>query len=204
MKTYTKQLWFEVVSAVLAFVVLFCLIQKQIQYMSQLEEKKQTLGIGAQKRDQALPIRLKIPSINVDASIEYVGLTLKGAMEVPKNVNDVGWFNLGPRPGERGSAVIAGHFDGVNGGAAVFTHLDKLKVGDKLFVEDDKKISTVFIVREIRTFDPGYADDVFGRSDSAHLNLVTCDGVWDGAKKSYTKRLVVFADIESNLFSSGQ
>lgn len=109
-----------------------------------------------------------------------------------------------PRPGERGSAVIAGHLDGVNGEAGVFTNLDKLKVGDKLYVEDDKKISTMFVVREIRTFDPGYADDVFGRSDSAHLNLITCDGVWDGTKKSYTKRLVVFADVTSNLFSSEQ
>jgi hypothetical protein len=34
-----------------------------------------------------------------------------------------------------------------------------------------------------------------GSNDKAHLNLITCDGVWDVTKKSYSKRLVVFADI---------
>lgn len=116
-------------------------------------------------------------------------------MAVPSNIVDVGWFNLGPRPGEKGSAVIAGHFDGENGEAGVFANLDNLKVGDKLYIEDDKGTTTSFMVRESRMYNPGYADDVFSSSDGAHLNLVTCDGVWDGVKKSYSKRLVVFADI---------
>lgn len=55
--------------------------------------------------------------------------------------------------------------------------------------------STAFVVRESRLFDPGYADEVFSRNDGVYLNLITCDGVWDEAKNSYSKRLVVFADI---------
>ena len=141
-----------------------------------------------------LPVRLKIPSINVDAAIEYVGLTSKREMEVPINTVDVGWFDLGPRPGEKGSAVMAGHFNGRNGEAGVFANLYKLKQGDKLYTEDSKGMSTAFVVRESRTYDSGYADDVFSRSDGTYLNLITCDGVWDGVKKSYNKRLVVFAD----------
>ena len=111
----------------------------------------------ANKASPGLPVRLKIPSINVDAAIEYVGLTSKRAMEVPKNTVDVGWYDLGPRPGEKGSAVIDGHFNGKNGEAGVFTNLDKLKVGDKLYVEDDKGITATFVVRESRTYDLGYA-----------------------------------------------
>jgi len=30
----------------------------------------------------------------------------------------------------------------------------------------------------------------------AHLNLITCEGVWDKVSKSYSKRLVVFTDRE--------
>ena len=56
------------------------------------------------------PVRLRIPSINVDAPVEYVGLTPDGAMDVPKERANVAWFNLGPRPGENGSAVVAGHY----------------------------------------------------------------------------------------------
>ena len=140
-------------------------------------------------------MRLMIPAININTAIQYVGVTSKGEMEVPSNAVDVGWFKLGPRPGEKGSAVIAGHFDGENGEAGVFINLYKLKVGDKLYIKDDKGKSIVFVVRESRIYDPGYADDVFSGSDRAHLNLVTCDGVWDGTKKSYSKRLVIFTDI---------
>lgn len=142
-----------------------------------------------------LPVRLIIPSINVDAGIQYVGVTSKGDMEVPSNITDVGWFNLGPRPGETGSAVISGHFNGENGEAGVFIDLYMLKKGNKLYIKDDKGITTSFEVQESRIYYPGYAEEVFSSNDTARLNLVTCDGVWDGTIKSYSKRLVVFAEI---------
>lgn len=147
------------------------------------------------KTSPGLPVRLVIPAIDVNSSIQSVGVNTRGEMEVPSNTVDVAWFKLGPRPGERGSAVIDGHVDGKNGEAGVFTNLYKLKQGDKLYVEDGSGTTTTFVVRESRTYDPGYSDDVFSRSDGTYLNLITCDGVWDGAKKSYTKRLVVFSDI---------
>lgn len=156
---------------------------------------KQVLAAGTQSAAQGFPVRLKIPSINVDAAVELVGVSSSGAMDVPKKTADVGWFNLGPRPGEKGSAVIAGHFNGIYGEDTVFTNLDKLKVGDKIFVEDDKGATISFVVRESRVYDPGYAEDVFSSNDGVYLNLITCDGIWDGAKKSFSKRLVVFADI---------
>lgn len=141
-----------------------------------------------------LPVTLIIPSINVNSKIQYLGITSKGEMEVPNNINDVGWFKLGSRPGEKGSAVIAGHFNGENNQEGVFANLDKLMVGDKLSVVDDKGIITSFTVREIRTYSPGFAEEVFSLNDAPHLNLITCDGLWNEIKKSYDKRLVVFSD----------
>lgn len=158
------------------------------------EAKKQVLASEVQKEPQRFPVRLKIPNINVDAAIQYVGLTSDGAMGAPSNSVDVGWYDQGPRPGERGSAVIAGHLNNGNG-PGVFTTLYKLKKGDKLYIEDSYGTTIAFVVRESRAYDPGYANEVFNRSDSAHLNLITCDGVWEPAQKSYNKRLVVFADI---------
>ena len=149
----------------------------------------------ASETQSALPVRLKIPSIGVDASVEYVGVTPGGMMAVPTKTADVGWFSSGPRPGERGSAVIAGHVDDVNGWPAVFADLDKLSIGDKLYVVDDKGMTTSFIVQRSYKYDTGFADEVFSRNDGTYLNLITCDGVWDKTLKSYTKRLVVFAEI---------
>lgn len=145
-----------------------------------------------------LPVRLKIPEINVDAIFEYVSLTADGAMDVPKDIANVAWFDIGPRPGENNSAVIAGHYGWKNGKASVFNDLYKLQSGDKLFVEDEKGTTIVFVVRESRRFDPDAdASGVFGSSDGkAHLNLITCEGTWDKVSKSYPKRLVVFADKE--------
>jgi LPXTG-site transpeptidase (sortase) family protein len=171
-------------------------LYKQIHSTTQPQEiKKQVLAIETQKENPEFPVRLKIPDINVDAAIEDVGVTPKGAMSAPSDIANVGWFDLGPRPGEKGNAVIAGHFDGENGEAGVFTNLDKLKTGDKLYVEDNNGISTTFIVRGSRAYNPGYANDVFSGTSSAHLNLITCNGVWDETKQSFSKRLVVFTDI---------
>lgn len=143
-----------------------------------------------------LPVRLKIPKIKVNAIVEYVGLTPDGAMDSPKGPANVGWFNLGYRPGEIGSAVIDGHSGWKNNIPAVFDNLYKLKRGDKIFVEDEKGITTTFVVREIRKYNPkADASDVFGSSDNlAHLNLITCTGIWNKVWKSRSSRLVVFTD----------
>lgn len=175
----------------LVFVVIFLLLYFCIYNVIQGKSIPQSIvSVG-------LPISLKIPSINVDASIEQVGLTPSRAMETPINTADVGWYKLGPRPGEKGSAVIDGHFDKEDGEASVFANLYKLKMGDKLYTKDDKGKTSTFIVREIHTYDSNYSSDVFSRSDGTYLNLITCDGVWDTVKKSYSKRLVVFAEIVS-------
>lgn len=143
-----------------------------------------------------VPVRITIKSIAVDAPIEKVELTSDGSMDVPKRPMDTGWYALGKRPGETGSAVIAGHFDWLYDAPAVFKDLDKVKPGDTIVVEDDAGATITFIVREHRTYEAAAdATDVFSSTDGkAHLNLVTCGGVWDKRLKQYSKRLVVFAD----------
>jgi LPXTG-site transpeptidase (sortase) family protein len=196
MKTHVRRSLLITVFAV--FFLLFLLL---LFYFTQVANEK-TAFQGSTFQNQivskvslGLPVRLIIPAINVNTKIQYVGVTPKGEMEIPSNAVDVGWFALGPRPGEKGSAVIAGHLNGENSEAGVFINLYKLKKGDKLYIENSKGTSIVFVVRESRIYNSGYADDVFSGSSSAHLNLVTCDGIWDGSTKSYSKRLVVFADI---------
>jgi len=146
----------------------------------------------------SVPIRLKIPKIKVDAVIESVSLTPNGAMDVPKGFGNVAWYNLGVLPGEIGSAVITGHFGPVNGKASIFDNLYKLSAGDKLNIEDNKGAIISFVVRESRSFkSDGDTSSVFDSNDGvSHLNLITCDGIWNKFSKSYSRRLVVFADKE--------
>ena len=144
------------------------------------------------------PIRLKIPKINVDAAVEYVGRTSNGKMDIPKSLDNVAWFKLGARPGGIGSSVIAGHYGWRNGKTAVFDKLYKLSKGDEIYVEDEDGSVTTFVVRESRKYDPDAdASDVFGSNNgTAHLNLVTCAGDWDEVSQTFSKRLVVFTDKE--------
>jgi sortase A len=142
------------------------------------------------------PIRLRIPKIGVDASIESVGLTSEGTMGDPKDPAHAAWFNLGPRPGEKGNAVIDGHYGWKNNKPAVFDDINKLTPGDKLYVEDSKGIITTFVVRQVKIYKENEdSSGIFGIGDGKpHLNLITCGGVWNTITKNYSIRIVVFTD----------
>jgi len=144
-----------------------------------------------------LPVRLTIPRIKVSTKLEHVGLTSGGAVGVPRGIANAAWFDRSTYPGNVGSAVITGHYGRwQNGAPAVFNNINKLRAGDKLYVLDSQGVTTTFVVRAVRTY--GAKDSVlavFGASDGqAHLNLITCQGVWNNVTKSYPKRLVIFTD----------
>jgi LPXTG-site transpeptidase (sortase) family protein len=96
-----------------------------------------------------------------------------------------------------GSSVIDGHSGYKNNRPAVFDNLYKLQKGDKIYVEDEKGITHAFVVREFHTY--GLNDDVssvFNSNDGvAHLNLITCSGVWNDKEKTHATRLIVFTDL---------
>ena len=138
--------------------------------------------------------RLRIPKIGVDAVIKNMGITSEGAMAVPGNRVDVGWFSLGTIPGDTGSAVIGGH-NVWDSGSGVFVNLNQLKKGDVVVVVDAKGTSVPFVVRDMRTYDAADTHTgIFDSKSGAHLNLITCSGTFDPITKRYTKRLVVFTD----------
>lgn len=144
-----------------------------------------------------LPTSLHIPKININATIEYVGLTSDGAMDIPKNPDQVAWYELGPRPGDNGNAVIAGHHGHwKNGDGSVFDNLDSLESGDTLYIKDKKGTTITFVVQKSEILDPNSdASEVFVSNDGkSHLNLITCIGKWDEISQTYSKRLVVYTN----------
>lgn len=160
-------------------------------------ERVKPIVMGApETAPPGVPVRVAIPSIGVDAPTVEVALAANGAMDVPKQALDAGWYSLGVRPGENGSAVIAGHVDWLYGATGAFAKLHQVEPGDAITVEDDEGATTTFVVREIKTYAADAdATDVFVSGDGkAHLNLITCSGSWDAQEKRYKERLVVFAD----------
>jgi len=140
---------------------------------------------------------LNIPSLGTKAKIEAVGLTATGNMNAPVNAKKVGWYKFGPRPGQIGNAVIDGHLDTYTTSSGVFKNLNQLKTGDDVYVATAQNQMLHFKVNHAETYNAADAplQTIFGSSDKAHLNLITCTGAWDPKSHQYTQRLVVYTDL---------
>jgi sortase (surface protein transpeptidase) len=145
-----------------------------------------------------VPSRIRIPAIGIDTDVEQVGKTRDGAMDVPQSFWTVGWYKLGFKPGEPGSAVMAGHVDNPKG-PAIFWDLRKLQPGNKVLVSDRTGKELVFEVFEAENypFDNAPLSRIFGNTDDVYLNLITCTGVFDRSSQNYDKRLVVYTRLIS-------
>ncbi len=149
----------------------------------------------------AAPTTLKIESITVAAPIYPVGLTPEGDMDITEDPMQTAWYEPGPKPGEVGSAVIAGHYGWKNGVPSLFNELNTLKPGAeiKIVAEDDKELT--FAVTHIENY--SYKDDateVFRSNDGkAHLNLITCQGEWNKGLSTYSERYVVFTELVTKM-----
>jgi LPXTG-site transpeptidase (sortase) family protein len=156
----------------------------------------QSASVPAVIATTSLPVRLTIPALDIDAHIQYVGVTAKGAMGVPSNFTDVAWYKDGTVPGNSGNAVIDGHVDNGLSLAGVFKHLSDIHIGDSVDVQTKDGSTVHFIVYDIENY-PYMAvpvDRIFAQtSDAAYLNLITCEGAWVGGQRTYDHRLVVYA-----------
>jgi len=142
----------------------------------------------------SLPSRLIIPALNINANVQDLGINSIGNMQAPDNFTDVGWYKYGTVPGQLGSAVIDGHVDNGLGLAGVFKQLDSIKVGDDVYVQTigGQKLHFVVSDIEIYPYQNVPLNTVFAQSDTARLNLITCDGTWVNGKDTYDERLVVY------------
>src|SRR6266446_6338067 len=143
--------------------------------------------------------RLLIPAIGVNAPIESVGVQANGAMDTPRQSpwSDVGLYTGGPRQGDRGSAVIAGHLDRPGGNPAVFWRLRELHVGDEVqFVNAQGQI-LLFHVTHIEAYPVQDApvQAIFGNTTGRFLNLTTCTGDWIPTQHQRAMRLVVYTSF---------
>jgi sortase A len=145
------------------------------------------------------PIRLQIDSIDIDAAFEYVGIDDDGNMDVPQDWDNVAWYEPGTIPGDRGNAVVAGHYDSYTD-PAVFFDLNEIEEGDevRIITEDDEEL--IFEVTEIELVHVDDADTskIFGKTDERNLNLITCEGVWDTDAGMYDQRLIVYTTLVSD------
>lgn len=143
-----------------------------------------------------IPVRIQIPKIGMNATVEQVGMEADGTMSVPKSWWTVGWYKLGFKIGDAGSAVMSGHYDTNTGAPAVFFRVGSLSPGDTITVTNNN--GAVFKYRVIRKesypWDQMPLQSIFNSAGKVWLNLITCSGTWDKATQNYSHRTVVYAE----------
>ncbi|GCB42939.1 class F sortase [Streptomyces sp. NL15-2K] len=145
----------------------------------------------------AVPDRVRIPSIQVDAPIMPVGLDADGWVGAPppEDPNLAGWFTGAVSPGEKGTAVVVGHVDNSQG-PAVFYGLGALKKGNRVEVARGDGRTAVFEIYGIEVFAknnfPG--DRVYGSKGSPELRIITCGGGFS-QQNGYDGNVVAFARL---------
>jgi LPXTG-site transpeptidase (sortase) family protein len=139
------------------------------------------------------PVRFVIGSMGVNAPVQGVGMTPAGLMDVPKAYGVVGWYNKGMLPGQKGPAVMVGHYAG--GAGAVFDKLADIKDGDLITVTNGKGQNFTYKVTKKAEYSKEQVpmNELFKPSDDSRLEIITCAGKWQA--QNYDKRLVVSAEL---------
>jgi Sortase domain len=141
----------------------------------------------------ASPVQLFITSLNLHPLVESVAVERSGAMSPPYNYFDVGWYRLGPVPGDLGDAVIDGHA-GYPDQPLVFGRLSKLKLNDKIVVVLADGSQRTFLVDSVKSWPwTAHPTGLFQPDGPARLTLITCAGKFNDKTYAYAERLVVEA-----------
>ncbi len=144
------------------------------------------------------PVRLQVPAIGVDTSLENLGLLKDGELASPSTWQTAGWYTRGVRPGDSGPAIIAGHVDSYMG-PAVFYDLSKLEAGDVALVTRADHSVVKFVVESKAQYPKSHfpTAEVYGPTPTPELRLITCTGIFDRSVRSYEDNLVVTAVLTS-------
>lgn len=147
---------------------------------------------------RAVPVRITIPRIHVNAPVEPLGQNADGTVEVPTltRPNLAGWYKYGPTPGQKGAAVVLGHVD-AHDHQAVFFRLGSLHRGDHIHVERTGGSVATFLVDSVVPVakDKFPTQSVYGKTSYAALRVITCGGRYDKKTMHYLSNIIVYAHL---------
>ncbi|MEV5594430.1 class F sortase [Streptomyces sp. NPDC052496] len=144
------------------------------------------------------PLRVRIPSVGVDAPLMRLGLDESGGLATPpqEDKNLAGWYEDGNTPGTTGTSLVAGHVDN-RSGPAVFYNLGSLKKNHQVEIVRADGRTAVFSVDAVEVYDGADFPDkkVYEPASRPELRLITCGGGFNKARQEYLGNVVVFAHL---------
>jgi len=146
----------------------------------------------------SLPRYIFIPSINVKAIVQSVGLTKNNQIDTPNSIYNTGWFNQSSKPGQAGATVIDGHF-GTWQTKGIFSGISGLKAGTIIQIQKGDGTKLNYSVVSVKTYPLANVDMNAllnpVNTKTSGLNLITCSGTVVKGTYQYDKRVIVFAQL---------
>jgi hypothetical protein len=164
------------------------------------------VAISSQESRSA-PAGLAVPSLGISSRLGPArGLSPDGTLDDAPLTGPTWslpwWYDVGPSPGQRGSAVILGHVDSAlgQGSLGVFFRLGDVRAGQRIDVTLANHVTTHWTVTSVYLYtDANFPDAVvYNRSGPPALRLVTCGGAFDWSTHEYESALVVTANLATS------
>ena len=137
---------------------------------------------------------MSITRLGITSTLLRLGKTARGALQVPKDFQKVGWYTGSARPGDPGPTVLVGHVDSYKG-PGIFYNLSRIATGDLVRVtRADRSVASFRVTRKVTASKSRFPTAaVYGSSGQAALRLITCGGAFDRASGHYLSNTIVFA-----------
>lgn len=153
--------------------------------------------VPADPMPRSAPMLVRIPALSVTASLIPLALGDDGHLVPPPadRPKIAGWYAGGVTPGERGTAIVAGHVDNAEG-PAVFYGLGALHKGEHVDIDRADRSTAVFTVDAVEVYDGSAFPDrrVYGPAGRPELRLITCGGAYH-EDTGYAGNVVVYAHL---------
>lgn len=150
---------------------------------------------AAPVREAVPPVALRMTDIDVDMPVVAVGVETD-FMELPEDPAVAGWYRFGADPtSEDGNIVLSAHVDAPDYPIGPLSRLRDLAPGSGIELEDGRGGIHGFRVESV-TYYPKQelpVDEIFARTGSNALVVITCGGAFDASTGRYADNVVAIA-----------
>jgi hypothetical protein len=139
---------------------------------------------------------VRVPAIGVSAPVVPTSVDGRGALGIPEDPREVGWWSGGAAPGSPyGTTLLAGHVDSASRGLGSLVDLSRAPIGARVTVTGADGSSQSYRVVARRSYPKATLPtrELFRQDVPARLLLVTCGGQFDRSTGHYERNVVVVA-----------
>lgn len=141
------------------------------------------------------PVRVEVEGTGISLEVIPVGVEDNGAMTLPDNHYQAGWYQYGPAPGaDAGSSVLAAHVDSRTEQLPI-AGLKNVAPGTIVTVTREDGSVQRYATEKVENIAKRSLDGhrLFDRTGEPRLKLVTCGGKWLEAEDDYEDNVVLTA-----------